>query len=81
MDVRVPESGGDDAVIAGHDGGVGRNDDLLPYRGDQAVADQHGSVVDRRDRWARRRCGVLDRQRALGQLAAADAIRGGDRTR
>ena len=48
VDMRVPETGGDHAVIAGHERGVGWNFDLIADRRNQAVADQHGSVVDGR---------------------------------
>ena len=46
MDVGIPEAGGYDAMIAGNDGGVGGNDDLVPYRRDEAVADKNGAVFD-----------------------------------
>ena len=45
MDVRVPEAGSNDAMIARHDGSVCGDFDLLPYGGDEAVADEDRAVL------------------------------------
>ena len=68
VDVGVPEAGGDDAMVAGDDGGIGGNGDLSADRRDEAVADQNGAVFDGgiggRDVDAR----VFDGQRSPGEF-------------
>jgi hypothetical protein len=46
VDVGVPEAGGDDAVVAGQDGGSGGDGDIRADSGDAAIDDEDGAVGD-----------------------------------
>ena len=48
VDVRVPEAGGDGALVAGQEGGAGRRGEARANGGDAAITDEDGGVVKRR---------------------------------
>ena len=67
VDVGVPEAGGDDAMVAGKDPGVGRRGDGGTDLDDASVADEDGGVVERRVVGRDVDAGVADDERAGGE--------------